>query len=56
MLYRLEEYEKALEVYEDIVKNADDDYSDERETNLGAVLVHVAKKKVLIIKLNKPYD
>lgn len=41
VLYRLEEYNNAFQVYQDIVKNADDDYSDERETNLGAVLVHL---------------
>lgn len=48
VLYRIEDYDEALAVYEDIVKNADDDYSDERETNLGAVLVHLSKKKVCI--------
>lgn len=53
VLYRLEQYEDALYVYEDIVKNADDDYGDERENNLGAVLVYVDKKKVsMLITLN----
>lgn len=46
MLYRVEDYDKALSVYQDIVKNAHDDYSDERETNLGAVLVYLQNKNV----------
>lgn len=48
VLYRLENYMEAFQVYEDIVKNVDDDYSDERETNLGAVLVQLAKTEVCI--------
>lgn len=45
VLYRLEDYSYAFQVYQDIVKNADDEYSDERETNLGAVLVNLDKSK-----------
>ncbi|KAK0075073.1 hypothetical protein PV325_007424 [Microctonus aethiopoides] len=42
ILYRLEKYEKCFSVYRDIIKNSNDDYEDERETNLAAVLVHLA--------------
>ncbi|KAJ8670497.1 hypothetical protein QAD02_001756 [Eretmocerus hayati] len=42
ILYRLERYEECFAVYRDIIKNSDDDYEDERETNLAAVLVHLA--------------
>lgn len=39
VLYRLEQFSDAVQVYQDIIKNADDEYGDEREANLGAVLV-----------------
>lgn len=42
ILYRLERYEECFAVYRDIIKNSNDDYEDERETNLAAVLVHLA--------------
>ncbi|XP_063984572.1 signal recognition particle subunit SRP72 isoform X2 [Diachasmimorpha longicaudata] len=41
ILYRLEKYEECFAVYRDIIKNSSDDYADERETNLAAVLVHL---------------
>ncbi|XP_011300118.1 signal recognition particle subunit SRP72 [Fopius arisanus] len=41
ILYRLEKYEDCFSVYRDIIKNSSDDYEDERETNLAAVLVHL---------------
>lgn len=37
ILYRLELYPECLEAYENIIKNTDDDYDDERRTNLAAV-------------------
>ncbi|XP_015121860.1 signal recognition particle subunit SRP72 [Diachasma alloeum] len=41
ILYRLEKYEDCFSVYRDIIKNSSDDYEDERETNLAAVLVNL---------------
>lgn len=42
ILYRLEKYEDCFSVYRDIIKNSNDEYEDERETNLSAVLVNLA--------------
>ncbi|XP_020904973.1 signal recognition particle subunit SRP72, partial [Exaiptasia diaphana] len=36
--YRLGEYEKCRSIYKDLIKNSEDDYGDERETNLSAVI------------------
>ncbi|XP_067002510.2 signal recognition particle subunit SRP72 [Anabrus simplex] len=41
ILYRLEKYEECFDVYRDIVKNSNDDYEDERETNLSAVIANL---------------
>ncbi|XP_051164585.1 signal recognition particle subunit SRP72 [Leptopilina boulardi] len=41
ILYRLEKYEDCFAVYRDIIKNTTDDYEDERETNLSAVIVNL---------------
>ncbi|XP_070155744.1 signal recognition particle subunit SRP72 [Polyergus mexicanus] len=38
VLYRLERYEECFAIYRDIIKNSHDDYEEERETNLAAVL------------------
>ena len=38
VLYRLEEYEECLDTYRDLVKNTQDEYEEERETNFSAVL------------------
>ncbi|KAK3710774.1 hypothetical protein QZH41_016760, partial [Actinostola sp. cb2023] len=35
--YRLGEYDKCRVIYKDLIKNSQDDYEDERETNLSAV-------------------
>ncbi|XP_058808027.1 signal recognition particle subunit SRP72 isoform X2 [Phymastichus coffea] len=45
ILYRLERYEDCFAVYRDIIKNSTDEYEDEREANLAAVLVHLAQEK-----------
>lgn len=42
ILYRLEKYEKCFAVYRDIIKNSNDEYEEERETNLAAVLGNLA--------------
>jgi len=41
VLYRMEKYEECFDVYRDIIKNADDDYEEERETNLAAVVANL---------------
>ncbi|KAK3582757.1 hypothetical protein CHS0354_015281 [Potamilus streckersoni] len=38
VLYRLEEYAECYELYKDLVKNSEDEFDEERETNLAAVL------------------
>ncbi|XP_012281414.1 signal recognition particle subunit SRP72 [Orussus abietinus] len=42
ILYRLERYEECFSVYRDIIKNSNDEYEDERETNLAAVIANLA--------------
>ncbi|XP_075223088.1 signal recognition particle 72 isoform X2 [Lycorma delicatula] len=41
ILYRLERYDDCFDVYRDIIKNTTDDYEDERETNLSAVVANM---------------
>ncbi|XP_070540051.1 signal recognition particle subunit SRP72-like [Ptychodera flava] len=38
VLYRLEKYQDCLDVYRDVIKNTSDDYEEERQTNLSAVI------------------
>ncbi|XP_063313353.1 signal recognition particle subunit SRP72 [Pelobates fuscus] len=38
VLYRLERYKECLSVYQDIIRNSQDDYDEERKTNLSAVM------------------
>ncbi|XP_063770679.1 signal recognition particle subunit SRP72 [Pseudophryne corroboree] len=38
VLYRLEHYEECLSVYRDIIRNSQDDYDEERQTNMSAVV------------------
>ncbi|XP_078264054.1 signal recognition particle subunit SRP72 [Rhinoraja longicauda] len=38
VLYRLERYEDCLTVYRDLIRNSQDDYEEERKTNLSAVV------------------
>ncbi|XP_033102958.1 signal recognition particle subunit SRP72-like [Anneissia japonica] len=38
VLYRLERYNECLDVYRNLIKNTSDDYDDERETNMSAVI------------------
>lgn len=42
ILYRLEQFEECFDAYRDIIKNSDDDYEDERATNLSAVAAQLA--------------
>uniref|UniRef100_A0A8C1E6Q8 Signal recognition particle subunit SRP72 n=2 Tax=Cyprinus carpio TaxID=7962 RepID=A0A8C1E6Q8_CYPCA len=38
VLYRLERYDECRAVYKDLIRNSQDDYEEERKTNLSAVL------------------
>uniref|UniRef100_A0A0B7AE88 Signal recognition particle subunit SRP72 n=1 Tax=Arion vulgaris TaxID=1028688 RepID=A0A0B7AE88_9EUPU len=38
VLYRIEQYEECYNLYRDVIKNSQDDYDSERETNLAAVV------------------
>lgn len=42
ILYRLERYEECFDMYRDIIKNTDDEYEEERTTNLSAVVANLA--------------
>lgn len=54
IFYRLERYEDCFSVYRDIIKNSNDEYEDERETNLSATLVHMAfENSVSVVFLAK---
>ncbi|KAK3095763.1 hypothetical protein FSP39_018742 [Pinctada imbricata] len=37
-LYRLEKYQECYDLYRDVIKNSEDDFDEERETNLSAVI------------------
>lgn len=41
VLYRLENFQDAANIYHEIIKNTDDEYEDERYTNLSAVMVYL---------------
>ncbi|KAI0231459.1 Signal recognition particle subunit SRP72 [Lamellibrachia satsuma] len=38
VLYRLEKYDECFEIYRGLLKNTEDDFEEERETNLSAVM------------------
>ena len=42
-LYRLERFDESYALYLDLIKNSQDDYEDERETNLAAVAASLRK-------------
>lgn len=41
ILYRMESFNDCLSIYRDVIKNTHDEYSDERETNLTAVVAQL---------------
>uniref|UniRef100_A0A672GFH8 Signal recognition particle subunit SRP72 n=1 Tax=Salarias fasciatus TaxID=181472 RepID=A0A672GFH8_SALFA len=49
VLYRLERYDECKSVYTDLIRNSQDEYEEERKTNLGAV---VAAMSVLLLHLS----
>ncbi|XP_046657297.1 signal recognition particle subunit SRP72-like [Daphnia pulicaria] len=42
VLYRMERFVECLELYKDLIKNTQDDYEAERETNLSAVVASLS--------------
>ncbi|XP_064601701.1 signal recognition particle subunit SRP72-like [Liolophura sinensis] len=38
VLYRLEQYNECFQLYKELIKNSEDDFDEERETNLAAVV------------------
>ncbi|KAK9889217.1 hypothetical protein WA026_004495 [Henosepilachna vigintioctopunctata] len=46
VLYRLEKYNEAYALYKEIVKYSDDDYEDERNTNMSAALLYSKESEV----------
>ncbi|KAK6635587.1 hypothetical protein RUM44_000841 [Polyplax serrata] len=45
ILYRLEQYEECFDVYKAVIKNSNDEYEDEREANLSAVVANLYMSK-----------
>lgn len=45
ILYRIESYAECVKIYRDIIKNTNDEYEDERHTNLTAALVFLDKSE-----------
>ena len=41
-LYRLERYTECQAVYRDLIRNSQDDYEEERKTNLSAVMAAIS--------------
>lgn len=48
ILYRLEKYNDSTKMYHEIIKNThNDDYEDERYTNLSAAMVHLSAEETV---------
>lgn len=47
ILYRIENYADCAKVYRDIIKNTNDEYEDERQTNLTAALAFLDKSETV---------
>ncbi|XP_015908172.2 signal recognition particle subunit SRP72 [Parasteatoda tepidariorum] len=45
VLYRLERYPECFELYKELIKNTDDDFEEERETNLSACVSNLFDQK-----------
>lgn len=45
VLYRLEKFEECFDIYKDLIKNSEDDFEEERETNLAAVVSNLHAEK-----------
>lgn len=42
-LYRLERYDECKSVYTDLIRNSQDEYEEERKTNLAAVMAAMSQ-------------
>jgi len=42
-LYRLERYDECKAVYTDLIRNSQDEYEEERKTNLSAVVAAMSQ-------------
>lgn len=42
-LYRLERYDECKSVYTDLIRNSQDEYEEERKTNLAAVVAAMSQ-------------
>ncbi|GIX86512.1 signal recognition particle subunit SRP72 [Caerostris extrusa] len=45
IFYRLEKYGECFDVYKDLIKNSEDDFEEEREANLAAVVSNLYNEK-----------
>ena len=52
VLYRLEYFEEAFDVYRKISKSFRDEYSDERDANMSAALVYAGSDKIVRFSLS----
>lgn len=50
VLYRLEKYEECYDIYKNLIKNSEDEYEEERETNLAAVIASLYSEKGKTLK------
>jgi len=46
ILYRLEKFEQSFEAYRELIKNANDDFEQERQTNLSAIIACLQQQGV----------
>ena len=53
-MYRLERFDECYEQYSELMKISDDDYEDERQTNLSAVVASLSLKENLNCLKPKP--
>ncbi|XP_044765686.1 signal recognition particle subunit SRP72 [Coccinella septempunctata] len=53
ILYRLESYEEAAKLYKEMVKTSNDDYDEERNSNLSAALLYSKESEVDIDDLRE---
>lgn len=51
-LYRLERYDECKSVYTDLIRNSQDEYEEERKTNLAAVVAATSQwEKVPLVSV-----
>lgn len=52
ILYRLEKFSECFELYKDLIKNTEDDYEAERETNLLATVACLSLEGTVRLNLS----